>query len=78
MTVNSHLNDIKIILRYITSGLINSVIGFFIIFTALDLGYSSVYANFFGYGIALILSFIFSKKLIFKSKDKCFFFFNTE
>jgi putative flippase GtrA len=54
--------------RYVSSGVLNTLLGFFVIFILMALGVSPVIANIGGYLFGLILGFFLSKKLVFRSE----------
>ncbi len=47
--------------------MINTIIGFIIIFSAMQIGFSPVTSNFMGYFVGFFLGFILSKKVVFIS-----------
>ncbi len=53
--------------RYGSSGLLNTFVGFFIIFGLMGLGFSPYIANIVGYLVGFVFSFILSKKFVFRS-----------
>ncbi len=55
------------ITRYAGSGLINTIIGFMVIFFAMALGFSPMVSNIAGYTAGFILGFVLSKKFVFRS-----------
>lgn len=55
------------ILRYAGSGVINTLVGFAVIFSAMALGFAPVASNIAGYVVGFILGFILSKKFVFRS-----------
>jgi putative flippase GtrA len=54
--------------RYAGSGVLNTLLGFSVIFILMALGVSPILANIGGYLFGLILGFFLSKKLVFRSK----------
>lgn len=60
-------NEITYLTRYAGSGIINTIIGFIIIFSAMLIGFSPVTSNFMGYFVGFFLGFILSKKVVFIS-----------
>jgi putative flippase GtrA len=54
--------------RYAGSGLLNTLVGFSVIFILMPLGISPILANIGGYFVGLILGFFLSKKLVFRSE----------
>jgi putative flippase GtrA len=54
--------------RYAGSGLLNTLVGFSVIFVLMALGVSPIVANIGGYFVGLILGFVLSKKLVFRSE----------
>jgi putative flippase GtrA len=55
------------LIRHISSGIINTVVGFIVIYLTMRLGFSPVIANIAGYGVGFILGFVLSKKFVFRS-----------
>lgn len=53
--------------RYAGSGLINTLAGFAVIFSAMALGFSPMVANVAGYALGFTLGFVLSKKFVFRS-----------
>jgi putative flippase GtrA len=60
-------NEVKRLTRYAGSGVINTIIGFIVIFSAMALGISPMISNVAGYAVGLMLGFVFSKKFVFRS-----------
>jgi len=54
--------------RYAGSGVLNTLVGFSVIFILMALGVSPILANIGGYFAGLILGFFLSKKLVFRSE----------
>lgn len=54
--------------RYAGSGVLNTLVGFSVIFLLMALGVSPILANIGGYLFGLILGFFLSKKLVFRSE----------
>lgn len=55
------------LVRYAGSGIINTVVGFIIIFSAMALGFSPMLSNVAGYAVGFTLGFVLSKKFVFRS-----------
>lgn len=53
--------------RYAGSGILNTLVGFFVIFSAMAVGVSPLCSNIFGYFVGFILGFVVSKKFVFRS-----------
>jgi putative flippase GtrA len=53
--------------RHTGSGVINTIVGFSVIFSAMWLGFSPIVSNIAGYAIGFMLGFVLSKKFIFRS-----------
>jgi len=53
--------------RYAGSGVINTIIGFIVIFSAVAWGVSPVLSNVAGYAVGFLFGFIFSKRFVFRS-----------
>ena len=56
--------------RYLGSGVLNTAVGFAVIFLVMWLGMPPIAANVTGYAIGFILGFIVSKKLVFRSTGR--------
>ena len=61
-------NERDYITRYAGSGLINTIVGFIVIFCAMSLGFSPVISNIAGYVVGFMLGFFLSKKFVFRSE----------
>jgi len=59
--------EVVYLARYTGSGVVNTLIGFLIIFSAMALGISPLISNFLGYFVGFFLGFIFSRKFVFRS-----------
>ena len=55
------------ITRYAGSGLINTIVGFIVILSAMALGFSPMVSNVAGYAVGFTLGFVLSKKFVFRS-----------
>lgn len=55
--------------RYAGSGVINTAIGFIVIFSAMALGFSPMISNAVGYAVGFMLGFILSKNFVFRSDN---------
>ena len=55
------------LMRYAGNGILNTIMGFFVIFSAMEFGFSPIISNILGYVAGLIMGFIVSKKMVFKS-----------
>jgi len=53
--------------RYAGSGIVNTIVGFAVIFLAMAVGFSPIMSNVAGYAIGFILGFVLSKKFVFRS-----------
>ena len=53
--------------RYAGSGVINTIVGFIVIFSAMAVGFSPVVSNVAGYVVGFMLGFVVSKKFVFRS-----------
>ena len=47
--------------------MVNTIVGFIVIFSAMALGFSPVVSNITGYAVGFILGFVLSKKFVFRS-----------
>ena len=52
---------------YAGSGVINTIVGFIVIFSAMAIGFSPMVSNVAGYAVGFILGFVLSKKFVFRS-----------
>lgn len=55
------------ITRYAGSGIVNTFVGFIVIFSAMALGFSPVVSNICGYAVGFLLGFVLSKNFVFCS-----------
>ena len=55
------------IARYTGSGVVNTIVGFIVIFSAMALGFSPTVSNVVGYAVGFTLGFVLSKKFVFRS-----------
>lgn len=53
--------------RYAGSGIVNTVVGFIVIFSAMAMGFSPLISNIAGYAVGFMLGFVLSKKFVFRS-----------
>lgn len=53
--------------RYAGSGIINTIVGFAVIFLAMSIGFSPIVSNVAGYAVGFVLGFVLSKKFVFRS-----------
>ena len=53
--------------RYAGSGMLNTIVGFAVIFSAMAVGMSPIISNILGYGVGFLLGFVLSKKFVFRS-----------
>lgn len=68
LNMPSHwIREFIYILRYGSSGVVNTVVGFIVIFSALAVGFSPITSNVLGYGVGFFLGFVFSKKFVFRT-----------
>lgn len=58
------------LIRYLTSGVANTAIGYIIILCAIWLGFNDYAANFFGYFLGLSFAFLIHKVFTFQSNSK--------
>lgn len=65
--VSHFRNEAAYIARYSGSGVVNTVLGFFVIFTAMAFGVPPVISNIAGYAVGFISGFVLSKKFVFRS-----------
>jgi len=59
--------EIMYLVRHAGSGVVNTIVGFIVIFVAMSLGFSPIISNATGYGVGFILGFVISKKFVFRS-----------
>ncbi len=55
------------LVRYTGSGIVNTVVGFFVILSAMAIGFTPVVSNVAGYAVGFTLGFVLSKKFVFRS-----------
>jgi putative flippase GtrA len=55
------------ITRFMGSGLVNTIIGFIVIFSAMALGISPMISNIAGYAVGFTLGYVLSKSFVFRS-----------
>lgn len=60
-------NEAAYLTRYAGSGVMNSIAGFIVIFSAMALGFSPIISNVAGYAVGFIFGFVLSKKFVFRS-----------
>ncbi len=60
-------NESAYVARYSGSGIVNTILGFFVIFSAMALGVSPVVSNIAGYTVGFVSGFVLSKKFVFRS-----------
>lgn len=70
--IKSHLRsdwweEAGYITRYAGSGVINTIVGFIIIFSIMALGFSPMVSNIAGYAVGFTMGFVLSKKFVFRS-----------
>jgi putative flippase GtrA len=56
--------------RYAGSGMINTIVGFIVIFSLMALGASPILSNIAGYAVGFVLGFVLSKKFVFRSDGR--------
>lgn len=57
-------------IRYSGTGLVNTIVGFAVILSAMALNFSPIVANVAGYAVGFILGFVLSKKFVFRSDGR--------
>jgi putative flippase GtrA len=65
--VSNWCKEVTYLTRYVGSGLINTVVGFIVIFSVMALGFSPMVSNVAGYAVGFTLGFVLSKKFVFRS-----------
>lgn len=61
--------EISYLSRYGGSGVLNTLIGFLVIFSAMGVGFSPVVSNVAGYAVGFLMGFVLSKKFVFRTND---------
>ena len=56
-------------IRYSGAGLVNTIVGFVVILSAMALNFSPIISNVAGYTVGFILGFVLSKKFVFRSNN---------
>jgi putative flippase GtrA len=69
-SASSWWKEVRYMTRYAGSGLINTIFGFFVILSAMALGFSPIVSNIAGYAVGFTLGFVLSKKFVFRSKGR--------
>lgn len=59
--------EIAYLIRYAGTGVINTIVGFIVIFSAMALGFSPIVSNVAGYAVGFMLGFVLSKTFVFRS-----------
>ena len=59
----------KLIAKYSISGVINTIVGYAVIFTCMALGLGPTLSNVFGYAVGVVCSFLQSRYWVFRSSD---------
>ena len=57
-------------IRYSGAGLINTIVGFIVILSAMALSFSPIISNIAGYTVGFTLGFVLSKKFVFRSNNR--------
>lgn len=65
--ISGWCKEVGYLTRYAGSGIINTAIGFVVIFSAMAIGYTPMVSNVAGYAVGFILGFVLSKKFVFRS-----------
>jgi putative flippase GtrA len=70
--VDNHLvtnwcKEVVYLSRYAGTGLVNTILGFLVIFSAVALGFSPIVSNVAGYSVGFSLGFVLTKKYVFRS-----------
>ena len=60
-------NESSLMSRYVGSGVVNTLVGFVVIFVAMAVGFSPMVSNITGYAVGFVFGFVLSKKFIFRS-----------
>lgn len=61
-------NEITYLTRYTGSGIVNTIVGFIVILTAMAIGFSPIVSNIAGYAVGFMLGFVLSKNFVFRSE----------
>jgi putative flippase GtrA len=65
--ISNGRKEITYLARYAWSGVINTILGFIVIFSSMSLGFSPFVSNVAGYSVGFILGFVMSKNFVFRS-----------
>ena len=60
--------EFNYLLKFASTGVLNTLVGFAVIFTAMNLGVSPLVSNIAGYATGFTLGFLLSKKFVFRSQ----------
>jgi len=59
--------EVAYLIRHAGSGVLNTIVGFIVIFSAMALGFPPMVSNVAGYAVGFTLGFVLSKKFVFRS-----------
>lgn len=71
------LKSFGYLIRYLLVGVVNTIVGFGLIFILMYLGINPYISNVIGYCVGVIVSFILNSKITFKAKARFYKFFIT-
>lgn len=63
-------NEARLLARFLSSGVANTLLGFAVIFALLAMGTQPVWANIAGYATGFLLGFVLSRRFVFRSNGK--------
>ncbi|QNP59014.1 GtrA family protein [Paenacidovorax monticola] len=62
--------EVRLLARFLSSGVVNTFLGFAIIFALMAVGVQPLWANFAGYATGFFLGFVLSRNFVFRSNGR--------
>lgn len=62
--------EVRLLARFLSSGVVNTFLGFAIIFALMAVGVQPLWANFAGYATGFVLGFVLSRNFVFRSNGR--------